>query len=245
MHAHFEICSESFSFTRPTGEPLEVISSFSLSVDRGGIHAIMAPSGAGKTTYLLGMSGTQSAKVCVYPPPSRIGFCFQNDRLIPWRTIGENVLLPHRRAAEPAALAARAEKLLERLSLGGVWTLFPRQLSGGMRKRVALARALLHAPDLLLLDEALTGLDISLVGEVSDVVRSEVRNLRAAAVLVSHDPVHVALLADTISFMRGPPLAPVEERTVACISRDVADKEFGIEVSAIYDTLARVELFAR
>lgn len=237
----FQIKSDGFSYARPAGAPLQVLSNFNLSSRRGSIHAIMAPSGAGKTTYLMGIAGAYVRNIRVVPEPLRIGFCFQNDRLIPWKTVGDNIILPNRDRGDWSSLVFRGEELLERFGLGGLWNAYPAQLSGGMRKRAALARALLRAPDLLLLDEALTGLDISLVCGLSEIVRQEVKATNAAAIFVSHDPVHVALLSDEISFMQGPPLAPIERRVVEPPVRDLADRDFGGKVSEIYETLVRTE----
>lgn len=120
--------------------------------------ALTGPSGTGKSTLARIASGlVQPHYGSVFISAMRIGFVFQEPRLLPWRTALENVMLP---LSVPVHTAKqRALIMLQSMELGDAAHLYPNQLSGGMRQRVSLARALAIEPDLLILDEPFTGLD--------------------------------------------------------------------------------------
>ena len=136
-----------------------------LTLPERGIFCLSGPSGCGKSTLLrllAGLEAPQSGAVCV-PAGWRIGPVFQEDRLLPWRTVLENVALF---AADPGT----AETALERVGLAEWSKAFPHQLSGGMARRAALARAVAMRPDLLLLDEPFNGLDPDLRRQIADLL---------------------------------------------------------------------------
>ena len=141
-----------------------VLSGFDLKVGDGERIALMGRSGSGKTTILrlaAGLARPRSGSVTI-GDPGRISCVFQEDRLIPWKSVIENVLLFAGTKDERGgtdALRRSAEELLTSLMIGEAADMLPGELSGGMRRRAALARALAHPFDVLLLDEAFTGLD--------------------------------------------------------------------------------------
>lgn len=162
----------------------EVLGPLQLRLGRGQRLALLGPSGVGKTTLLnivAGLDGDFSGnRRCA--ADLRIGYLFQEPRLLPWRTVAQNLLLVGARRGQLAAL-------LREVGLEGVEQLYPRQLSLGMARRVALARALAFAPDLLLLDEPTASLDAQTAEAMRDLLDSVLRGRpELALILVSHDP---------------------------------------------------------
>jgi NitT/TauT family transport system ATP-binding protein len=144
----------------------EALSGIDLEVAAGEFVSLLGPSGCGKSTLLRLVAGldppsTGSLERAVTPGPSgHVGFVFQDPTLMPWATAVDNAALPLRLAGVTADHArARAREALRRVGLGGFEGAWPRELSGGMRMRVSLARALVTEPRLLLLDEPFAALD--------------------------------------------------------------------------------------
>ncbi|MBQ2833750.1 MAG: ABC transporter ATP-binding protein [Clostridia bacterium] len=131
-----------------------IFSGLSLSFSGPGKYALLGPSGRGKTTLLrliAGLETPQSGAVRI-SSDARIGLCFQEDRLLPWKTVRENVALV-------CGSAQTAQTWLERVGLGQEGDAYPASLSGGMKRRAALARALAFDADILLMDEPFRALD--------------------------------------------------------------------------------------
>ena len=147
-----------------SGTVQALFSGLSFSVDDHECLCLLGPSGCGKTTLLrllMGLEKPNSGTVQMNPALSgKMSYVFQEPRLVPWRTCLENVLLPLELTAEnnPAA-RDRAVELLQKIGLGDRLEHFPDQLSGGMQMRVALARALITQPKIILLDEPFAALD--------------------------------------------------------------------------------------
>lgn len=175
-----------------------VLDRFSLSLPLDGITALSAPSGSGKSTLLRVLAGLQSfthGRINA-PPPERTSFLFQEDRLFPWRTAAEHIsdVLPPGRKAETSRWLALAE-------LTGEEGSFPAALSGGMGRRLALARALALGGDLYLLDEPFTGVDNARSGRILERIRA----LGVPVLLASHEQA-VLDRCDHIVRLDGPPL---------------------------------------
>ena len=144
--------------------------------------ALMGPSGCGKTTLLRIALGLQTPdRGTVKRDFSRVSAVFQEPRLLPWRTALENVMLPI--AGRPDSRDA-AVSHLEKLELADAVELYPDELSGGMQQRVSLARAMVFAPDLLVLDEAFKGLDVGLRGRVLTLLAGSLQN--SSVLLATH-----------------------------------------------------------
>ena len=174
----------------------EALKGISLSIAPSEFVAIIGPSGCGKSTLLSLISGivapTEGAVSIdgkpVTGPSRKVGYMLQQDYLFEWRTILENTLLGAEIQGVPLAKAReRATQLLTRYGLGQFLNHLPRQLSGGMRQRAALARTLCTNPDIVLLDEPFSALDsqtrLALADEIGEILRREAKTV----ILVTHD----------------------------------------------------------
>jgi NitT/TauT family transport system ATP-binding protein len=174
-----------------------VFRSWNISIACGERVALLGPSGCGKTTFLRIAAGfVRPAEGDVRVAASRLGYVFQEPRLIPWLSVRRNLAFASDR--DPM-------RLLERLDLAGVADLRPHELSGGMRQRVNLARALLVKPDLLLLDEAFSSLDVALKLRLFADLETVWRQRRFASIVVTHDPRDAVLTSDRILLLGGSP----------------------------------------
>jgi NitT/TauT family transport system ATP-binding protein len=205
------------------GEVNHVLSDISLSVRQGEFAALIGPSGCGKSTFLKLVAGLErsdsgSVRVLGRQPGSGrfdVGFVFQHLALLPWRTVLGNVLLP----AEFAGLRKdeareRAHEYLAMVGLRGYENYRLREISGGMRQRVALARVLMTDAKLLLLDEPFSALD-ELTRETVDMLFMDVcSQTRAAAVLVTHSVHEAVLMSDRVFIMSARPAHLVDEVVV-------------------------------
>ena len=147
---------------------VNVLDDVTLNVPKGTFVSLLGPSGSGKSTLLAIIAGLEKessgfvrvAGKTLSGPNSRAGMVFQKDLLLDWKTALQNVLMQFAMRGEPTAPhEERARALLDRVGLGAFANAYPRELSGGMRQRVALCRALVHDPDLLLMDEPFGALD--------------------------------------------------------------------------------------
>jgi NitT/TauT family transport system ATP-binding protein len=185
----------------------EALQNISLSVTPGEFVALIGPSGCGKSTLLSLISGlfaptTGSVLIDGRPvagPHRKVGYMLQQDYLFEWRTILENAVLGAEIQDAPMAKARRrATELLTRYGLGQFLHHLPRQLSGGMRQRAALARTLCTEPDIVLLDEPFSALDsqtrLALAHEVTGILRREAKTV----ILVTHDIGEAVSMAERV-----------------------------------------------
>ncbi len=186
----------------------------------------MGPSGCGKTTLLRIIAGLSepSAGECRLafdlaqrrgPAAARIGFVFQDPTLMPWATVLGNVVLPFRLAGRVGpAERERAAAELRAVGLAGFEEAYPRQLSGGMRMRVSIARALVTDPDLLLLDEPFAALDEITRMALNDDLLRLWESRRATVVFVTHSVFELVYLSTRIAVMSARPGRIVAELAV-------------------------------
>jgi NitT/TauT family transport system ATP-binding protein len=177
-----------------------VLSGFSLELPEAGAVCLAGPSGCGKTTLLRLLAGleTPQSGTVVGLGGRRVAMVFQEDRLLPWETAWQNAV-----TTPDAGARERAADWLRRLGLADSLHVRPADLSGGMRRRVALARALAAEPEILLLDEPFTGLDeFSWRSAADEVAAAGVRLI----VLTTHLPEQAAALGAPTVRLSGPPL---------------------------------------
>ena len=180
-----------------------VLDGIDLDIQKGQFTSLIGPSGSGKTSVLRVVTELISAEhgsVELEVPMRDVGFLFQDDALLPWRTVRQNVALGlHIRELPEATVADKAEHWLTVLGLAGLGDRYPAQLSGGQRKRVAIAQVLALEPKLLLLDEPMAGMG----SEESAAMVNLLRNLKGGVtmLLVEHDMDAVFALADRITVL--------------------------------------------
>ena len=202
------------------GEP-PVLEGASLQMSKGEFVALVGPSGCGKSTFMKLMSGLlkadQGSVVVanqeVTRPLGNVGMAFQNSVMLPWRTTLNNLLLPleiarpHRETFRQNrdAHASKAIELLRSVGLEDVAEKFPWELSGGMRQRASLCRALIHEPEVLMLDEPFGALDAFTREELWCVLRDLWQERKFTVLLVTHDLIESAFLADRVLVMSNRP----------------------------------------
>lgn len=207
------------------------VADLSVHVKCGEFCAVVGPSGCGKSTLMklaTGLQLPQTGKVvvageAVTRPVKVAGMAFQNPVMLPWRTVLDNILLPleivephrSRLRAQKSEYVAKAEALLEQVGLKGYGAKFPWQLSGGMQQRASLCRALIHEPQLLMLDEPFGALDTFTREELWCVIRDLHARSGVTVILVTHDLREAVFLADRIFCMSARPGRIVAESVVS------------------------------
>jgi NitT/TauT family transport system ATP-binding protein len=195
------------------GEP--VLEGFALRVAAGAFVSMVGPSGSGKSSVLRAITRLQpyqAGSIALDTELTRVGFLFQDDALLPWRTARENVALGLSiRGRRKAAALERAGVWLDRLGLAGFTERYPRELSGGQRKRVAIAQVLALEPRLLLMDEPFASLDAIVRHRLTADLLSWVERERLTVLLVTHDLEEALTLSDEVVLLAGGPRARVRE----------------------------------
>ena len=185
----------------------------SLAVGDGQFVSLVGPSGSGKSSLLRAVIGLQQplkGTVEREVAPSDVAILFQDDALLPWKTARDNVALGLTLNGVPRGAAlGQADLWLERLGLAGFGHRFPRHLSGGQRKRVALAQVLARAPKLLLMDEPFASLDAIVRARIIQDVAALVDRERISVLLVTHDLEEAISLSDHIYLLSQGPRARV------------------------------------
>jgi len=187
--------------------PLPALGPISFDVADGEFVAILGPSGCGKSTLLkilsglLRPSGGQSligGSVIDKPRPD-VGIVFQQPTLLPWKTVRENVLVPVRvLSLYSEAYSRKCDELLEMVRLSAFANHYPHELSGGMQQRVAIARGLIHEPNLLLMDEPFAALDALTREQMTLELQSIWNNTRKSVIFITHSIPEAVFLADRI-----------------------------------------------
>jgi len=217
---------------RPGGRFLSVFEDFALSVPAGQFLAVTGPSGCGKTTLLNIAAGLDTAFEGRREVAGRdggapvIGYMFQEPRLLPWRSVAENLALVLPQGSQRDGVVAA---WLARVGLADAGPLYPRQLSTGMARRVALARAFAVEPDLLLMDEPFASLDEPTADELRRLLLRIAGCTGATILFVTHDLDEAIALAQRILVLSPPParirhdlpveLSPAERRDPRALAR--------------------------
>lgn len=197
-------------FVTPGGDVLSALENFDLTVAPGEFCAIVGPTGCGKSTTLglvSGLAQPQGGTVTLFDAPvtgvdRRVGFVFQQDAVFPWRDVLGNVMAgPLFRGVPRAKAEAEVRDWIARVGLTGFEQHHPHQLSGGMRKRVALAQTFINKPEVLLMDEPFSALDV----QTRELMQEELLSLwtqsGAAVLFVTHDLDEAILLADRVAVL--------------------------------------------
>jgi NitT/TauT family transport system ATP-binding protein len=221
------------AYLAASGARLDVLRDIVFSLRAGEVAAFVGPSGCGKTTMLRIISGLDRdyAGAVTLPPNAKIGVVFQEPRLLNWRTAEDNV-----RLVAPGAGDDTLADLFAVLELSAHRLHYPAELSVGLARRVALARAFAVEPDLLLLDEPFVSLDAALADRLRDELAGLVEQRRLTTILVTHDVAEAILLADRIFLLSARPARilaeiPIDARRglrspqdMAAIKNAIADR---------------------
>lgn len=203
-------------------DTLEVLRDINLNIASGERVALLGPSGAGKTTLLKILAGLETpTSGAVENNARRSAFVFQEPRLIPWRSVKDNLLF-----VNPAGDYKEALRSVEMADFADYP---PADLSGGMRQRVNLARALITQPDLLILDEAFHSLDLGIKMRLMESINQSWQEQPFALLCVTHDPKEALYLADRISFLSSHPGKQINEiANTLNINRKYTDKDASV-----------------
>ena len=231
-----------------------ILENVDLDVGAGQFVSLIGASGSGKTSVLRAVTGLldpQNGTVELDVPPRDVGFLFQDDALLPWRTARDNVALGLRiRGVDRPAARRTADEWLGRLGLDGFGDRYPRQLSGGQRKRVALAQVLALEPRLLLMDEPFASLDAIVRVRITEELLGWVERQRLTVLLVTHDLEEAISLSDVVYVLSRGPRAGVQARHAVTIPRPrhVLDSRgapgFGALRQRLWDDLGESSSFA-
>ncbi len=194
-------------FLTPSGGVYTALRDLNLTVQPGEFCAVVGPTGCGKSTTLALISGLEPAsegEVLVLGKPVHgiaedIGYVFQTDAVFPWKTVLDNVAAgPRYHGRTTGQARSMAREWISRVGLAGFEDRYPYQLSGGMRKRVALAQSLINEPQILLMDEPFSALDVQTRALMENELLSLWANTRASVVFVTHDLEEAIALADRV-----------------------------------------------
>ncbi|MCA6121988.1 ABC transporter ATP-binding protein [Bradyrhizobium sp. WSM 1704] len=223
------------SFASAAGKRHDVLANITFTLNAGEVGVLFGPSGCGKSTLLkilAGLDHNYQGRVA-RPAGVRLGMVFQEPRLLPWRTVEQNV-----RLAAPDVDDGRLAALFEVLELSAHRHHFPGELSLGLARRVALARAFAIQPDVLILDEPLASLDNALAGRLRDQIATLVASRRMMTLLVTHDLDDAVRLGDRLFFLSARPARILHVETIAAPRAERSEKEIG----AIKARLSQLDL---
>jgi NitT/TauT family transport system ATP-binding protein len=232
--APLELCIESKTYLSADGTPVEVVRGLKLRLEAGSFGALIGPSGCGKTTILriaAGLDPDFRGEIRT-PGAGRLGIVFQEPRLLPWRTVEQNI-----RLALPAGdSAADLTELVDILGLGSHLARYPGELSLGLARRTAIARAFAGRPDFLLLDEPFVSLDQAIADRLRDELVALTTRTRVTTLFVTHDLDEAIQLSDRLFLLCDRPTRIIAEKSLPP-SRGKRDKDI---VASIGDEMRRL-----
>lgn len=205
-----EVLNVSKEYRAPNGRTRLCLSNVSLQVRTGNFSCMVGPSGCGKSTLLGLISGIHRPSsgnirvggIDVNGIMTNVGYIFQQDLLLPWKTVAENVGLALKLRGTPKAeRKSRTTLWLDRVGLSAFANYYPQQLSGGMKKRVAVAQGLIHEPTVLLLDEPFSALDTFGRDAIEDDLLGIMERTKSSCLFVTHDIQEAVALADDVFVM--------------------------------------------
>ncbi|HZP94519.1 MAG TPA: ABC transporter ATP-binding protein [Burkholderiales bacterium] len=220
-HAALRLARIRCTFPGRNGAAYTAVEDVSLEVRAGEFVSLVGPTGCGKSTLLniaAGLAAPSEGEVEVFGQRlaglnARAGYLFQTDALLPWRTARENVMLGlQMRGSAAAEAGARADEWLARVGLAAHRWKYPHELSGGMRKRVALAQMLILGPEILLMDEPFSALDVQTRSLMENELLALWSQDRKSVVFVTHDLEEAISLSDRVVVLAaGPASRPIGE----------------------------------
>jgi NitT/TauT family transport system ATP-binding protein len=206
-HGRLEVHVARKRLVNASGQAVEVLSNLAFRLEVGEVGALIGPSGCGKSTLMRILAGLDSHfEGAIERPAGSLAMVFQEPRLLPWRSVEGNV-----RLAAPQISESELSTLLESLGLAGHRNHFPGELSLGLARRTALARAFAVKPSVLLLDEPFVSLDAPLVLSLQRELASQISGRSVTTVLVTHDVGEAIRLADRIFVLSPRPARVVGE----------------------------------
>jgi NitT/TauT family transport system ATP-binding protein len=234
-------------FLTPSGGIFTALRDLDMTVDPGEFCAVVGPTGCGKSTTLALISGLEPASEgevvvsgkAVTGVTDGIGYVFQTDAVFPWKTVLENVAAgPRYHGASTREARERARDWISRVGLAGFEDRYPYQLSGGMRKRVALAQSLINGPRILLMDEPFSALDV----QTRNLMENELLALWSASpttvVFVTHDLEEAISLSDRVYVITaGPGTVKSNYKVDLPRPRNVAEIRFQPRFAEIYEEI--------
>jgi len=198
----------------------EVIHHWNLTVEEGEKVVLLGPSGCGKTTFLRIIAGLEKpTEGKIEIGFERLGFVFQEPRLIPWKTVRDNLRLIEEDEG-------KIKTILELVKLNGFEDHFPSQISGGMKQRLNLARAMVVEPDFMILDEPFTSLDIKVKMEIMEDLMEIWEKRRFTMLMVTHDVKEAVYMGDRILILSKIPSKILREIRINFIRRDITNRDF-------------------
>lgn len=213
-HAFLDLSHVRIAYDTPDG-PTVVVPDFSLSLARGSVGCLLGPSGCGKSTILRAIAGFEpviggvlslghktlsSPGKHIAPEDRHIGLMFQDYALFPHLTVNENIGFGVRGVSRHQR-TLRVREMLEIVHLADIGNRYPHELSGGQQQRVALARALAPSPELLLLDEPFSNLDVNTRAHLASEVRDIIKTTNRTAIVVTHNQDEAFAMADQMGVM--------------------------------------------
>jgi NitT/TauT family transport system ATP-binding protein len=230
------------------GGTYTAVADVSFEVEDGEFVSIVGPSGCGKSTLLDAAAGIALPTAgTVHIDNSQvagirtdIGYVFQRDALLPWKRVVENVELPLRyRGIRGAEAQERIDTWLRRIGLEGFARYYPHQLSGGMRKRVSLAQALIYDPSVILMDEPFSALDVQTRNKMETELLTLCTNLDKTVLFVTHDLEEAIALSDRVIVLTAGPASSIKDifRIPLARPRDVAEARFAPGYAEVYEEI--------
>jgi NitT/TauT family transport system ATP-binding protein len=211
------------TYRTQSGEDTRALEDVDFEIGHGEFVSVVGPSGCGKTTLMkmcAGLVGITEGHIDYSGtgdtvPPGRSGIVFQTPALLPWRTILANVMLPaHVLGLDTRQAKERARELLALVQLGHVEDKYPGELSGGMQQRASIARALLHDPEILFMDEPFGALDAMTREELNMQLQDVHMTQRKTILFITHSIHEAVLLSDRVLVMSSGPGRLLADRTV-------------------------------
>ncbi len=224
--------------------PVHAVEGASFAASEGQFISLLGPSGCGKSTLLMMLAGLEKSTTgslslsgeAVVGPRRDSGIVFQDATLLPWKSVFENVMFPIEILKLPQnQYQDRAMELLHRVGLSGFEKKRPHELSGGMRQRVAICRALVHDPKVLLMDEPFSALDAITRDQMNVVLSELLERYRKTVIFVTHSIREAVYLSDRVLVMGGRPSSIVMDLTIPF----ERPRRFEIEDTAEFGALCR------